>query len=283
MRAIGGHVSAAGGIEKAIERAKGIEANCVQVFSGSPRVWQRPNLDAIDANKVWAKQKELLITPLFTHALYLLNLASENPELVRKSAEAIKFDLRFDAKLRGAGVVVHLGSHQGRGWEAVRDQVAKQISAIISASPREAHFLMENAAGQQGKIGGDLEEIRWLLDAVKSDQLGWCLDTCHAFASGYSLGKASDGKNALTEIERLHLAKSLRCIHVNDSRDPFGSGRDRHENIGDGTIPAADLAYFLNHPLIADKPLITEVPGIDHESGPDAENIRRLKKIVGEQ
>lgn len=293
QRKIGGHVSAAGGVDKAVERAAQIGANCVQVFSGSPRVWQRPNLDSIDANKIAAKQKELNVEPIFTHALYLLNLASENPDLVRKSTEAISFDLHFDSKLHGAGVIVHVGSHQGRGWDAVKEQVAQQMSKILSGVPSNTHFLIENAAGQQGKIGGNLEEIRWLFDQVKSPQLKWCMDTCHAFASGYCLGKellnATDQKNTrdgsvLDEIERLHLQDDLACIHVNDSRDPFGSGRDRHENLGDGVIPQEDLRYFLNHQFIVNIPLILEVPGIKKadgkQDGPDAENISRLKKLV---
>jgi deoxyribonuclease IV len=291
MHKIGGHVSASGGVDKAIERAAGIGANCVQIFSGSPRVWQRPLLESIDVTKVAAKQQELHVSPIFTHALYLLNLASENQELVQKSVKAISFDLQFDAKLNGAGVVVHVGSHQGRGWEAVRDQVAKEIGQLLATAPRNSQFLIENAAGQNGKIGGELEEIRWLLDTVAADQLGWCFDTCHGFAGGYYLGKnAPDvlpeegwlAKSALAEIERLELWSALKCVHVNDSRDPFGSGRDRHANLGEGNIATEDLGYFLNHDLINDKPFILEVPGVEKE-GPDAENIQRLKKIVGEQ
>jgi deoxyribonuclease-4 len=288
-RKIGAHVSASGGVEKAVERAAGIGANCVQVFSGSPRVWQRPKLEVVDADKVFSFEQKYDVQPIFTHSLYLINLASDNPDLVRKSTEALSFDLRFDAKLKGAGIIVHLGSHQGRGWDAVKEQVAKTIAAIIEQSPRESHFLMENAAGQQGKIGGDLTELRWLLDQVKSPQLGWCMDTCHAWASGYALGKVSslplaDQKVArkqtmLEEISELNLAQDLRLIHVNDSRDTFGSGRDRHENLGDGNIPQEDLRYFLNHDLIKDVPLVLEVPGIEGE-GPDAENITRLKKLV---
>src|SRR5258708_35794050 len=104
---------------------------------------------------------------------------------------------------------------------------------------------MENAAGQKEKIGGSFEELRWLLDEVMLTQLGWCLDTCHMFAAGYDL------KNALDEMKRLKLLDTLRCIHVNDSRDPFDSSRDRHANLGDGQIPAADLKAFLNSPELA--------------------------------
>jgi len=280
-RKIGAHVSSAGGVEKAVERAAAIGANCVQVFSGSPRVWQRPDLATVNTDKVFSKQKELSIDPIFTHSLYLINLASDNPELTRKSSEVINFDLSFDAKVKGAGIIVHVGSHQGRGWNTVKEQIASLISKILEKSPPESHFLIENAAGQKGKIGGDLEEVRWLLDAVKSPQLQWCVDTCHAFASGYSLGKTHSAskreRSLLDEIERLHLEDALACIHVNDSRDPFDSGRDRHENIGDGSIPPEDLRYFLH--TIKNVPVILEVPGIEGD-GPDAENVARLKKIL---
>ena len=290
-RLIGGHVSASGGVVKAVERAAAIGANCLQLFSGSPRVWQRPSLAQTDPNKVSSKMQELVISSIFTHALYLVNFASENPELVRKSTDAVLFDLEFDAHLGSVsrGVTVHLGSHQGRGWLAVRDQVVRTMAALIERAPRTSTFLIENAAGQNGKIGSELEEIRWLLDELKTDQVGWTFDTCHAHAAGYYLGEAVPAakpekeavpvRSALAEIERLSLSSALKCVHVNDSRDPFGSGRDRHANLGEGLITAADLRHFLTHPLIHEAPLILEVPGIEAE-GPDAENIQRLKNLV---
>jgi deoxyribonuclease-4 len=287
---LGGHVSAAGGVDKAIERVAAIGGNALQLFSGSPRVWQRPTLSSIDTKKVFSKREELHVESIFNHSLYLLNLASERPDLVQKSIDVLKFDLQFNALIQGQGVVVHVGSHQGRGWEAVKESVAAAISNILAESPKESYFLIENAASQNGKIGGQLQEIRWLLDAVQSPQLSWCFDTCHGYAGAYYLGEpgkpptaeAVKGQNvlsALAEIDRLGLAETLRCLHVNDSRDPFGSGRDRHANLGDGEINQTDLAYFLNHELIANKPLILEVPGIEGE-GPDAENMKRLKALV---
>ncbi len=281
MRKIGGHVSAAGGIDKAIERAQAIGANCVQVFSGSPRVWAKPPLEKLDAKLIEAKQAELGVAPIVTHAIYLTNLASDNPELVKKSIDVLKYDLKFDALVKGAGVVVHLGSHQGRGWDAVKDQVVASIIEILAGTPADSHLLIENAAGQNGKICGNLGEIRWLMDEVKSPRLGWCFDTCHGWAAGLALGEVNSngGMTAIEEIDTWHLWDELTVIHVNDSRDPFASGRDRHANLGDGEIPSADFKYFLNYSKLKDKPLILEVPGIKDE-GPDAENIARLKKLV---
>lgn len=275
---IGAHVSAAGGVDKAIERAATIGCNCVQVFSGSPRVWARPDLSTIDAEKVSSKQKELSIAPIITHSLYLINLASDNPELITKSLKALSYDLSFDALLHGGGIVVHLGSHQGRGWDTVKEQVAKLISQLLEKAPPKAHFLMENAAAKNGKVGGKFEELAWLIDTVKSPQLGWCIDTCHSFTAGYALDPKAP-HSAIEEMERLGLTKHLKCVHVNDSRDPFDCGRDRHANLGEGEIPQADMKAFLNHTFIKDLPLILEVPGEDNQ-GPDAVNVERLKALV---
>lgn len=278
IRRIGAHLSTVGGVDKAVERAHAIGANTLQVFSGSPRQWQRTPLEKIDATKVRAAREKLDVTPIFTHALYLVNLASDSPELVQKSVNALKHDLNFDAHIGGAGVVVHLGSHQGRGFDSIKEHVAQRIKEILLDSAPNSHFLIENAASRNGKVGGELAEIQWLLKAVNSPRLGWCFDTCHGFAAGYAIGKTGE-KTALVEMEKLNLFDKLWCLHVNDSRDPFGSNRDRHENIGDGQIPQADLQYFLNDARITPLPIITEVPGLDG-NGPDAENIQRLKSLV---
>ncbi len=302
-RKIGAHVSASGGIDKAIERAEAIGCNCVQLFSGSPRIWMKKNIAEIDFEKVYSKSKELSVEPIFTHALYLVNLASDKPDLIRKSMDSILYELTFDAQINGAGVVVHVGSHQGRGWDVVKDDVVKRIRQVIKKAPASSTFLIENSAGQKGKLHSDLEELKWTLDQlsdlVEQDRVGWCFDTCHAHAAGYYLGKSEPSldqdikkmpaqkktssrgdavASALEEINSLELWNSLKCLHVNDSKDAFNSGRDRHQNIGDGQIPLEDLKYFLNQPQLESIPIITEVPGIDGK-GPDKENIQRIKKL----
>ena len=205
----------------------------------------------------------------------------------------LKHDLEFDALVRGSGVVVHLGSHQGRGWEAVREQVGQSLVKICQTTAPASRLLIENSAGQNGKLCSDLSEIRWLFDylskelgqATVDSRFGWCLDTCHAFCAGYALGNEAlatglgRGKQLADAITESQLWDGLKVIHVNDSRDPFASGKDRHANIGDGQIPAADLKHFLNLPQVKPIPLIMEVPGLEGE-GPDAENINRLKAIA---
>jgi deoxyribonuclease-4 len=299
MKQIGAHVSAAGGIEKTPKRAADIGCNAIQLFSGSPRVWRKPDLSQHNIDKFFSEVNKYSVGSVFTHAIYLVNLASNKPELIQKSLQTLKYDLAFDAHIKGSGVVVHLGSHQGRGWKAVREQVAAHISELIYTAPKEATFLIENSAGQKGKLCSDLSEIKWLLDRVDSSQLGWCFDTCHAHAAGYSLGEKMGVKagqdslladekkkdrnfrdeTALAAITRLKLWDHLRVIHVNDSRDEFASGRDRHANLGEGSIPEEDLKYFINHSKVKEIPLVLEVPGID-KKGPDAENVRRLKEML---
>lgn len=286
MRKIGAHVSIAGGIEHAPQRAAEVGCSCAQIFSGSPRTWSKSDLDAHAVDEFFDQQRQYGIQPVFIHAIYLINLASDRQSLIDKSIKSLKYDLKFDALIKGSGVVVHLGSHQGRGWVAVKDQLVEVIQEILSDSPDEATLLIENSAGQKGKISSDLVEIRWLLNEVDSPQLGWCFDTCHAFAAGYTLGqetKLAEGRNARQEtaleaIGRLKLWDSLKCIHVNDSRDELGSGRDRHANLGMGQIPQEDLRYFLNYPQIEKSPLILEVPGFDGQ-GPDAKNAQLLQDL----
>lgn len=287
---IGAHVSASGGIDKAVKRAHDIGCNAVQIFSGSPRVWKKPDLEKQPIEKFFVEQEKFHVKPVFTHALYLVNLASDKPELVEKSINSLMYELQFDGAIHGAGVIVHLGSHQGRGWDAVKDDVADRIKQILQATPDNSTLLIENSAGQKGKLCSNLNEIRWLLDQVKSKRLGWCVDTCHAHAAGYKLSlPSSEGSrktpqtssrgNLLQTISDLNLWDALKCVHVNDSRDDFSSGRDRHDNLGDGNIPQDDLQSFLTDQRIITKPLILEVPGLDKQ-GPDAENVKRLKKIV---
>lgn len=292
-RRLGAHLSAAGGAHKAVERAGAVGANCVQVFSGSPRSWKRKPIESLDTGVVEQVCAEHGVTPVVTHALYLINLVSEDPELVRNSMEALRYDLRFDAAVAGGGVVVHLGSHQGRGWDAVHAVLRERIAHLLQEAPPGARLLIENSAGQSGKLSSDLAEIRVLLDEIASSALGWCFDTCHAHAAGFHLGSPSgagatalvagglDRGSAIAEIERLKLWNELACVHVNDSRDGRGSGRDRHANIGDGLIAAKDLAFFLNYPALLELPLVLEVPGLD-DSGPDKENIDRVRRIIGE-
>lgn len=284
---IGAHVSMAGGLDKAIERAAAIGANCAQIFSGSPRSWARKLPGRKTLDKMYAKQEELGVKSIFTHALYLVNLASPKPDLLTKSTNSLIHDLKFDNLVKGSGLVVHLGSHLGRGWEAIKEDLLAKLQHVLSKTPPDSTLLIEDSAGQKGKIASELEEIRWLLDRLDPKRVGWCVDTCHAFAAGYPLVASSRFTEQTTKpdlvsaIKQLDLATSLKCIHVNDSKVKFAAGDDKHDNIGEGLIPQEDLQAFLRTPIFSEIPLITEAPGFDGK-GPDEKNMKRLKKLAEE-
>lgn len=284
---IGAHVSAAGGIEKAPKRAADIGCNAVQIFTSSPRTWQPADPEKIDADAFAAECVQHNIQTNVIHAIYLVNLASNKPELVEKSSKILIGDLKIASQINSVGVVVHLGSHQGRGYEAMREQMIDEIKNILDQTPVNSNLLIENSAGQNGKIASNLEEIKDLIEAVDSPRLGWCLDSCHAHAAGYSLEASNkkqdpgnESKNIISEIERLGLWKQLKCVHINDSRDAFASGKDRHDNLGEGNINLDAFKSFVNHPRIKTLPLILEVPGFN-KKGPDKENIDILKAWLG--
>lgn len=279
-RIIGAHLSTAGGPKKGVDRAVAIGANALQLFSGSPRSWGRRPLDdelknALREFREYGETHE--IRDFFIHSLYLINLGSEKTELVQNSKNALIYDLKFGEYFGCKGVVVHLGSHLGNGWNAVDRQIVALLQEIIDEADSSVPLLIENSAGQKGKLCSQLDEVRQLIDAVQrgenGSKLGWCYDTCHGWAAGLT---ATD---LFSEMEENHLWNSLRCIHLNDSRDPFQSGRDRHANLGEGTIPEQELKAIVNHKQLQSIPLILEVPGED-KAGPDAVNIQRAQRLA---
>ncbi len=318
-RIIGAHVSSAGGVVKAVERAAELGCNGVQIFTGSPRMWRFKPVGEYDVNGLEQAKKKWGVEYVVIHAMYLVNLASDKRELVEKSREVLVNDMAICAKAKMAGVVVHLGSHQGRGYEAMRKQLVEEIKKIVDGSPEGSKLLIENSAGQKGKIASELEEVKDLLGAVDSEKLGWCVDTCHCHAAGYCLGKKGEilwrsgashrtrhaqddtlalaslasasnsrgqmnmfggerekSKMLVEEIEKLGLWESLELVHVNGSRDGFGSGRDRHANLGEGEIADEDMREFVNHEKVKKIPLVLEVPGFE-KKGPDRKNVEILK------
>ena len=276
MRRVGGHVG--GGLTSAIDNSLAIGGNCLQIFAGSPRMWAR-SLWPVDVTKKFtelAKKNDL--NPAFIHALYLTNLASDNPELVEKSIAALVMDMKNSAAINGAGVVLHIGSHQGRGWEESRTLVIQSIKEVLSKTPDNSYLLLENSAGQKGKIGS-LPELADILTAIKSPRLKVCLDTAHAFEAGYNFTIDQGLVMWINEIEGTIGFEKIELLHLNDSKTPLGSGRDNHQNIGDGYIGSDGIKKIINHPKLSHLPLILEVPGIEG-MGPDKENIDRVKRLL---
>lgn len=278
IRRVGGHVSSGGGIANAITNTFSIKGNCLQIFAGSPRMWARSLYPASDAVAFREGVAKANLNPVYIHALYLTNLASDNPELVAKSIKALVTDMTNSAAIGGAGVVLHIGSHQGRGWQAVKTLVIESIKEVLGSTPKESILLLENSAGQQGKIGA-LSELKDILDATPSPRLKVCLDTAHAYEAGYDIANSAGLEKWLAEIEATIGIEKIELLHLNDSKTPLGSGRDMHQNIGDGYIGLDGMRAVINHPKLAHLPLILEVPGLGG-MGPDQANLERVKALL---
>ena len=164
----------------------------------------------------------------------------------------------------------------GQGFGLVKKQLVSTIKTVLRDSSGRVKLLIENSAGQKGKLCSQLSEIKLLLQDIHSDKVGWCLDTCHSWGAGISFGK--DMENTLIQFD---LVKSLICLHVNDSKGVFGGGLDRHENIGEGKMGLKELGKYVNYPAFKNLPLITEAPGFDG-GGPDRKNLEILKKLCNE-
>ncbi len=283
MRQVGAHLSISGGLYKSVESIVEKGGNALQIFSSSPRMWMSKLPKDEDVNKFNQLIKKHDIRSVFIHAKYLVNLASDKKELVEKSKKSLLFDLKVGEMIGASGVIVHLGSHQGRGFEAVFKQLVKEIKTILNLSGSKTMFLIENAAQKKGKIGYRLEDISQLLKAVNHRRLGWCLDSCHAYNAGYflgkDLGKQGIGFDLVADIERLGLKGSLKCLHVNDSKDEFDSGRDRHANLGEGEMGKEELSLYVNHKGLNHLPMIIETPGFEG-LGPDKKNLDILKSWI---
>lgn len=281
-RRIGAHLSIAGGLDKAVESIVEKGGNCLQIFSGSPRGWQMKLPSKKEVKKFRDLCEKHGIKPVFIHAKYLINLASDKRELYEISKRSLIHDMRMGELIGARGVIVHLGSHQGRGFEAVKVQLVRLIKAILKATPKAGELIIENSAGQKGKIASQLSEIGLLFRSVNSQMLRWCLDTCHAWAGGFSLGKVGKsliGIDILKEAKKWNILEELVCLHINDSRDEFGSGRDRHENLGKGKLGLTGLRAYVNHPKLKQLPMIIETPGFKQQ-GPDEKNLDILKGLV---
>ena len=277
MRYIGGHVSISGGVQNAIDNTLKIGGNSMQIFAGSPRLWYRKPFSEVETEKFLTGIKTNNFGPVFIHALYLVNLATDNLGLLEKSMNSLVADMHNGQLINSAGVIVHIGSHQGRGFDTVKDQLVAVIERILDQT-NNIDLILENDAGQNGKIGS-IEELSYLIDTVKDDRLKICLDSAHLFESGCDLRQIKEIDLFVKQLKDLNLLDRLVCVHLNDSATKLDSHRDMHANIGDGEIGLEGLKNFINHQSLEHLPLILEVPG-ENKSGPDLKNITLVKGLT---
>ena len=283
---IGAHVRGGGKLISSLEAGVLIGATSIQVFTQSPRMWKASQYapEVLTAYRE-AQATHPTITDTFCHATYLINLASADLELFEKSVECLTHNLSVARGMGSSGLVLHVGSHKGAGFDEVVRQIADAFErALAEADPApegvaDCPILIENAAGAGGTVGRSLEEIQFLIDACNGDdRLGLCIDTQHLWASGFDYSSVAGAEKLIKEIDNRVGMSRLRCFHFNDSKIELGGNRDRHANIGEGTIGAKGLAPLVGHPKIRNLPLLLEVPGSGE--GPRAEDVVAARKVV---
>lgn len=281
MIRVGAQVSGAGGVSKAVERAVAIGAEAVQVFVDPNRRYPRGPLPADELERLRRGLRRARI-PGYVHVPYLANVATLDPALLGRSVEMIARALSAAGAARLGGVVVHPGSHLGRGFASALEGTIAALAAAWRTAGVDVPLLIENMAGAGGHLGADLGELSAMLHALDREgvRAGLCVDVQHAHAAGWDLSRASGVDLFASEIRAQGLGRRVGLIHANDSRSASGSRLDRHANPGEGTIGARGLRLLAQVPELARVPWILEVPGEDH-SGPRRGDVRRLRRIVG--
>ena len=274
---VGAHCS--GGVKAALDRAAEIGADAVQLFVQSPRAWRFPDHDPAVLERFRERREELGIGAVLVHTLYLVNLASPKADFYEKSVSVMRSTMETAAAIDADGVVFHVGSHLGSGFEAGLERVVPALEQVVERSSERTWLLVENSAGAGGTIGRSVEELATIVERVgRHPRLGICLDTCHLWVSGYDVTDRAAVARLFDEVDSTIGLDRLRALHVNDASAPLGSNRDRHANIGEGVL-GDELAVVLGHPAVRDLPAVLEVPG-PRGHGPDAAEVAKLKDLA---
>jgi deoxyribonuclease-4 len=277
---IGAQVSGAGGVSRAVERAVAIEAEAVQVFVDPNRRYPRAPLplDELDALRRGLRRARL---PGYVHVPYLANVATIDAALLRRSIEMVARALAAADRAKLRGVVVHPGSHLGRGFDAALEGTASALAAAWRAASVDVPLLLENTAGGGGHIGSTPAELHAMVARLDGEgvRAGVCIDVQHAHAAGWDLSRAEGVERFAHGLREHGLDRRVGLVHANDSASASGSHHDRHANPGAGTIGARGFRLLAAVPALARVPWILEVPGEDH-SGPRRRDVRRLRRIV---
>jgi deoxyribonuclease IV len=275
---IGAHVSTAGGLVQAHERA--VERGCeaMQVWGQSPRQWRPSSWKPDDVAGFRELMAEGPIKSIVIHAIYLINPASTDRDLRKKSADSLIHALRTGDEIGADGVVLHPGSAKGEPNEEALPRVADLVKHALDESER-CPLLFENTAGAGDTLGRSFEELDRLIKLCgRRKRIGLCLDSCHLFASGFDISTADKLADVIDRcVERVGLDR-LRCLHVNDSQTPLGSNRDRHAIPGDGEIGARGCGAFLSEPRFERLPALFEGPGTSGHA-PDKVDVDRMKQL----
>jgi deoxyribonuclease IV len=275
---IGAHVSTAGGLEKAIERGEELACESIQIFHQSPRMWRPTRYGEEDFAAFREAMEASSVEAVVIHAVYLINCASKDTELRKKSLHSLTHALRIGDEIGAAGVVLHPGAQKGEPLGPSMKRAGKTIAAALKDSHR-CPLLLEQTAGHKGLLGRDFNQTAELIElAGGGKRLGLCLDSCHLYVQGYDITDEAHLDEVIREAHEKVGLERLRCLHVNDAAAPLGSCRDRHANIGKGEMGKRGLSAFLSDPRFEGLPATLETPG-PKKKGPSRAEVLEAKRL----
>jgi deoxyribonuclease-4 len=263
-----------GNVANAVHRQVAFGGNCGQIFTTSPQVWRDPDISDDEAELFREETAEKLDGPWVIHSSYLVNLCTPKDDLRQKSLDSMQTEVDMADKLDIEYVNVHLGAHTGAGEQQGLDNAVSVLDELDI--PDGVTVLIESDAGSGTKMGDDFEHLAYVLEQSEQD-LEICLDTAHAFAAGYDLSTADAVEETVAELDDVVGLEHLRCVHLNDSKHECGTNKDEHALIGEGLIGEEGMRAFVNHPDLADVPMVLETPTEDGKGF--AWNIARVKEL----
>ena len=279
---IGLHVHVAGGYVKAVEHAKAAGCSAMQVFSSNPRSYRPAAMDRAALESFAELRREAGIDPCAIHTPYLINLASPDPKIAGGSLRLLQHDLAVAAIGGMRFVNTHLGSYGTRDRREAFDATCRALETALRDVAPGVWLVLENSAGAGQLMGGTLEELGALSRSLPHPQLGFCIDTAHAWASGYELNSGPGVDRFVDEAERRIGVDRIVMFHFNDTQVPLGASRDRHWHIGEGLIGFEGFRALLAHRELRDKVAILETPGTDEDDLRNMQTILAIQKGAGQ-
>lgn len=282
MPRFGAHLSIAGGVDKAIGRARDVGADCLQIFVKPPQQWRFQKLDDETVDRFRTGAAEADIEPIVGHASYLLNLASPDRDLFAKSRACLVEEWDRAERLGLIGLILHPGSHTGSGERGGLRRIIRALDWLHRRRDHDARILLETTSGAGSTLGATLEQLAFVLQECECrERLGIAIDTCHLFAAGYDLRTEEAVEETLSAIHKAMGLERVAVVHVNDSKGELGANLDRHEHVGRGRIGREGFRALVNHPALAEMPCILETPKKDEDGKRmDPTNLRTLRRLL---
>jgi deoxyribonuclease-4 len=278
----GFHISIAGGFSRVVERARIRSCETIQFFSRNPRGWKYSPLNEKEVKEFRSSVRSAGLFPIFLHMPYLPNIASSKSKFYKRSIQSIAIDLQRAALLGAQYLIIHIGHRMESSEDEAIEAVSQGINQAFEKVTNSVTLLVENTAGQGTEIGSNFDQIKKIIEGVEENgRLGVCLDTAHTFEAGYDVSNEEGLEKMLEKFDKTVGLKRLHLIHLNDSKTPLGSRRDRHWHIGEGYIGVEGFRYLINHPFLSHLPGIMETPRKDTVE--DLKNMKVIRSLVEQE